>query len=212
MDVLAERLKWLRETKRLGQKEVAADLGITLSGFQKLQYGESKPKIETLARIAVYFNERSDFLLGLTDQTKQMENIKNKIEFTLMLLNEAKMDFANNAFNDKTSQSEKDRLFSKVNRLMDEVQSLSGEYVDRYVRVPMTNWIMDDIVSNKAPFTYYVRENPIMQNWELVINDSSDARLFDYKFKTLDELNKSVDEILESYSTVGIRPFEERLK
>jgi transcriptional regulator with XRE-family HTH domain len=67
MKVLAERLKWLREQKRLGQKEVASNIGVTLSGYQKMEYDQANPKIETLVKMSQYFNVTTDFLLGISD-------------------------------------------------------------------------------------------------------------------------------------------------
>jgi transcriptional regulator with XRE-family HTH domain len=67
MKVLAERLKWLRDQKRLGQKEVAANIGVTLSGYQKMEYDQANPKIETLVKMAQCFNVTTDFLLGISD-------------------------------------------------------------------------------------------------------------------------------------------------
>lgn len=79
MEVLAARLKWLREKRRLGQKEVAGEIGITLSGYQKIEYNESNPKLETLIKIAQFFNITSDFLLGLSDDIFELDKTKNSL-------------------------------------------------------------------------------------------------------------------------------------
>lgn len=79
MEVLAERLKWLREQKRLSQKEIAANIGVTLSGLQKMMYNESNPKIDTLVRMAKYFEVTTDFLLGLTDDTDELIKLRREL-------------------------------------------------------------------------------------------------------------------------------------
>jgi transcriptional regulator with XRE-family HTH domain len=78
MKVLAERLKWLREQKRLGQKEIAANIDVTLSGYQKMEYDQSNPKIETLIKMAKYFNVTSDFLLGISDNISDLGIISDE--------------------------------------------------------------------------------------------------------------------------------------
>jgi transcriptional regulator with XRE-family HTH domain len=76
MEVLAARLKWIRESKRLGQKEVASEIGISLNGLQKFEYNESNPKIDTLIKMARYFEVSTDFLLGLNDETNELSKIR----------------------------------------------------------------------------------------------------------------------------------------
>jgi transcriptional regulator with XRE-family HTH domain len=82
MEVLAARLKWLRESKRLGQKEVASEIGISLNGLQKFEYNESNPKIDTLIKVARYFEVSTDFLLGLNDETDELSKLrKNFVKY-----------------------------------------------------------------------------------------------------------------------------------
>lgn len=78
MKVLADRLKWLRDKKRLAQKEVAGNIGLTLSGYQKIEYNESNPKIETLVKMVNFFNESSDFLLGIDDSYSELVGFERK--------------------------------------------------------------------------------------------------------------------------------------
>lgn len=79
MEVLANRLKWLREKNRLAQKEVASNIGVTLSGYQQFEYGKSNPKLETLVKIAQYFEITTDFLLGVTDSIGDLDKLKEEI-------------------------------------------------------------------------------------------------------------------------------------
>lgn len=79
MKVLAERMKWLREKNRLAQKEVAANIGVTLSGIQKMEYGTSMPKVETLVKIADFFDISTDFLLGRVSYTNDLNDVLSKI-------------------------------------------------------------------------------------------------------------------------------------
>lgn len=73
MEVLAARLKWLRDKYRYGQKEIASELGVTVSGYQKMEYGDAKPKLEVLVKIAQFYNVSTDFLLGLSDEIEKLK-------------------------------------------------------------------------------------------------------------------------------------------
>jgi transcriptional regulator with XRE-family HTH domain len=79
MEVLAKRVKWLREKKRMGQKEVAAEIGMTVSGIQKIEYGERDPKLEKLIEIAKLFNVTTDFLLGLSNEIGDLQELKGDL-------------------------------------------------------------------------------------------------------------------------------------
>lgn len=80
MEVLAKRLKWLREQKRLSQKEIAAEIGMSLNGYQKIEGGERNPKLEILVTLSDIFNVSTDFLLGKINYTNEIEEIPFKIK------------------------------------------------------------------------------------------------------------------------------------
>ena len=67
MRTLAERLKTLREDRRIYQKEMAELLGLSLRGYQCYEADESEPKLATLIAIADYYNVSIDYLVGRTD-------------------------------------------------------------------------------------------------------------------------------------------------
>lgn len=67
MQILAERLKALREGRRIYQKEMAELLGLSIRGYQCYEADESEPKLVTLAAIADYFGVSIDYLVGRTD-------------------------------------------------------------------------------------------------------------------------------------------------
>ncbi len=67
MQILAKRLKELREERRIYQREFAATLGMSFRGYQNYETGQSEPKLATLIAIADYFNVSTDYLLGRTD-------------------------------------------------------------------------------------------------------------------------------------------------
>lgn len=67
MQILAERLKALREGRRIYQKELAELLGLSLRGYQCYEADESEPKLTTLIAIADYYQVSIDYLVGRTD-------------------------------------------------------------------------------------------------------------------------------------------------
>lgn len=67
MQILAERLKALREGRRIYQKEMAELLGLSLRGYQCYEADESEPKLAALVAIADYYQVSIDYLAGRTD-------------------------------------------------------------------------------------------------------------------------------------------------
>ncbi len=67
MQILAKRLKELRESRRLYQRELAEILDMSFRGYQNYEVGQSDPKLETLIAIADYYNVSIDYLVGRTD-------------------------------------------------------------------------------------------------------------------------------------------------
>ena len=69
MEILAKRLRELREEKGLTQKELAQALGLnSKSTITNYEQNSRDPDYETLIKIAKYFEVSVDFLLGQTDK------------------------------------------------------------------------------------------------------------------------------------------------
>jgi HTH-type transcriptional regulator, competence development regulator len=62
-----KRLKALRLQKKLTHQDMADFLGITRQGYSKYENGQSQPDIETINKLAEFFNVTTDYLLGRTD-------------------------------------------------------------------------------------------------------------------------------------------------
>lgn len=135
MEVLAERLKWLREKKRLGQKEVAVNVSVTLSGYQKIEYNESNPKIDTLIRFANYFGVSSDFLLGLSDEYADCNELEEKIRIqkekvsdlnehisSLQLNISARRDIYSKVKMEENKQTELEKIIQDIQKQLDYYQ------------------------------------------------------------------------------------------
>lgn len=67
MASLPTRMKNLRESRRIYQREIAETLGVTTRAYQFYESGRSEPNIKTLIAIADYFQVSIDYLVGRTD-------------------------------------------------------------------------------------------------------------------------------------------------
>ena len=67
MQILAERLKTLREGRRIYQKEMAELLGLSLRGYQCYETDESEPKLAALIALADFYQVSIYYLVGRTD-------------------------------------------------------------------------------------------------------------------------------------------------
>lgn len=67
LKIMGERLKELRESGNLTQKDMAALLDCTTSHYQKIEYGKVNISVTMLDFLANYFHVSADYLLGRTD-------------------------------------------------------------------------------------------------------------------------------------------------
>lgn len=70
MAAFNERLKELRTSKGLSQKQLSIEIKISDRGIQRYEYGEREPSMSTLIALADYFNVSIDYLVGRTDNPK----------------------------------------------------------------------------------------------------------------------------------------------
>jgi transcriptional regulator with XRE-family HTH domain len=68
--IFPERLKLLRTTKHLLQKDLAKLLDITTSAYGFYEQGKRTPDSAALIQLADFFDVSVDYLLGRTDQPK----------------------------------------------------------------------------------------------------------------------------------------------
>ena len=73
------RLKDLREDNDLYQKDVAKILNISQTNYSKYELGKINIPVDTLIKLAIFFNTNIDYMLGLTDESKPYPRIKKGI-------------------------------------------------------------------------------------------------------------------------------------
>ena len=65
------RLRDLREDADLTQKEVAAFLGMSQTGYSKYETGENDIPTRVLIRLARFYHTTTDYLLGISDRRER---------------------------------------------------------------------------------------------------------------------------------------------
>ena len=68
--MLNERIKELRLSHNLTQKQLADILSISILSMQRFEYGTRRPSLDTLILLANYFNVSLDYLVGRSDHPK----------------------------------------------------------------------------------------------------------------------------------------------
>ena len=68
MEILAQRIKKLREEQHIKQTEAAKALNLSVSAYCRYEYGEREPMAPTIAGMARLFGVSADYLLGLKDE------------------------------------------------------------------------------------------------------------------------------------------------
>lgn len=64
------RLRDLREDADLSQKQLAAQLGMSQTGYSKYETGENDISTQILLKLADFYNVSVDYLLGRTNVKK----------------------------------------------------------------------------------------------------------------------------------------------
>jgi transcriptional regulator with XRE-family HTH domain len=67
MATFGERLRLLREERKMAQKEIASLLGLTYSAIGKYETDLNKPLPDAINKLADFFQVSSDFLLGRSE-------------------------------------------------------------------------------------------------------------------------------------------------
>ncbi len=67
MEILAKRMKELRQEAKLSQMDAAVKLGLSLTGYCNYEHGTRDPGAETIVAIADLYHVSADYLLGRSD-------------------------------------------------------------------------------------------------------------------------------------------------
>lgn len=71
MSKFSERLKEVRKSRNLTQKQVALGTEMSENQYQFYEYGKKEPSISNFEKFCNYFNVSADYLLGLSDNPER---------------------------------------------------------------------------------------------------------------------------------------------
>lgn len=69
-----KRLRELRVSKKLKQKDLAEFLGLDRTTYAKYETGDSEPTFETIIKLANYYEVTTDYILGVTSDRNPQYN------------------------------------------------------------------------------------------------------------------------------------------
>lgn len=78
-----ERIIFLRKEQHIKQKDLANAIGITPTTLSRYEKNLFEPKAEILKKLAVSLNTSADFLIGLNNDFKVMEDCVRETNFAL---------------------------------------------------------------------------------------------------------------------------------
>lgn len=97
MEIVAKRLRQLREGMNLSQTQIGKLMSVPQSSIYRYEYGQSSPSFENMVKFADYFDVSLDYLFGRTDNpqgklyeyqpkalTEQIEDKKDLRQFIEM--------------------------------------------------------------------------------------------------------------------------------
>jgi transcriptional regulator with XRE-family HTH domain len=86
MPNFSTRLRELRTKANISQQELAKIIGTSKSSINMYERGEREPGLETVGALADYFDVRTDYLLGKTDDKRSPRNAKKYNKLILQAL------------------------------------------------------------------------------------------------------------------------------
>lgn len=186
MEVLAKRLKWLREKHRYSQKEVAEMVGMSTGAIQKMEYGTRDPNLEVLSSLCDVYNVSADFLLGRThnigdiDTTSmRVHSLQARLEANQEYLLEVSlqinmMEYEINELSMKGNasdsiraremklmelQSRKEVIEKQSYKLRENLNSEIIGYIEELVNIPESKPYEDSVIRRFQPFEFSVQTN-----------------------------------------------------
>lgn len=77
--MFSKRLKHLRKSRKLTQAQMADMLGISRQGYAKYENNSAQPDLDTLVKLADFFNVTTDYLLGKSNDPQLTADQEEKI-------------------------------------------------------------------------------------------------------------------------------------
>lgn len=78
-DIFSMRVKKLRKSRNEQQKDLAEAIGATQAAISDIENGRRATSFDKLAAICRHYNVSADYLLGLTDSPRPLDEKEGKI-------------------------------------------------------------------------------------------------------------------------------------
>jgi transcriptional regulator with XRE-family HTH domain len=172
MSMFAVRLRLLRQERCISQQRLADEIGTSKSSVNMYERGEREPGIETVTKIAEYFNVDVDYLFGTSDIRRRREQMKIGEKIRLRRMEQGmsmqdladRMGYANKSTVARIESGEIDPPQSKVVKFADalgtSVSDLMG-WLDEENEKPAVQGELSDKVKQLVDFALSVPEDKI---------------------------------------------------
>lgn len=70
------RIRDMREDRNMSQTQIAQLLGIQQNSYSQIENEKNNLQVDHLIKLAKFYNTSTDYLLGLTNETKPYPRIK----------------------------------------------------------------------------------------------------------------------------------------
>ena len=78
MNKFPERLKELRKTRKINQQALSKHLNYGYTAVANYESGRNQPSLDTVKKIAQYFDVTVDYLIGASDYPRSEKDITDK--------------------------------------------------------------------------------------------------------------------------------------
>jgi transcriptional regulator with XRE-family HTH domain len=133
-----ERLKRLREDRKLSQQQLADRLNINRSTYARYELGQTQPDYETLQRLADFYGVSVDYLFG-RENKKNLPELTAKDERDIAKrMEKIKKDLAADGglsfYGEPLSEEAKESLLEAMEYAVKQAQRLNKKYIPKKYR------------------------------------------------------------------------------
>lgn len=90
---LGEKIKELRNAKKMTQSELADRVGVTVSTISSYEVSDRQPSYDVLTKMSYLFNVTTDYLLGLDNKNKDTLNVEGLTVNQRTMINQLIIDY-----------------------------------------------------------------------------------------------------------------------
>lgn len=161
MSLVSERIKELREENKFTQVEVAEKLGISVSGYRKLEYGEREPNIDIIREISSMYDVTSDYLLGLSNFKNDLDGLGISVVVAENNMNVAEFQYLNVKSEKGVDAPSTVNAYGNFLQTKGHYNKLFYEYLLDFFVQPNPNPYEDVILKKKYPIELTIEPDTI---------------------------------------------------